>query len=182
MKKAGKLIAFLIIIALIVVPLAACTGPAGPSGSPGPMGPQGIKGPPGAQGPPGSDGAAGAMGPRGFPGEDGELGPVAQLVVCIEEIDTIYPFYWAVCAVPYGPVDLIIVGACFPPGELVTITYCDEDIYWDEVEANDCGAFVIHTDVPEGFDDWIDDVISVRAWVDDEVWANWPLYIYPVEL
>jgi len=194
MKKAGKLIAFLIIIALIVVPLAACAGPAGPAGTPGPMGPQGLKGVPGAQGPPGSEGEQGLRGIPGEDGEDGDLGPVAQIVVCIEEPDTMYPFYWAVGGVPYYEEEapLIILGSCFPADALVFITYCDEDIYWEEEYANECGAFVIHTSVQEDMGAWQDDVISVRAWVDDgdeefdededEVWANWPLYIYPLEV
>jgi len=73
---------------------------------------------------------------------------------------------------------VIITGACFPENEWVTITYCDEDIYWLEVKANECGAFTIGTYVPEGFCYWDEDTISVRAWVDGEVWANWPLFIY----
>ena len=62
MKKAGKIVAFLIVIALIVVPLAACQGTPGPSGSPGPMGPQG---PAGAEGPGGPAGPEGDQGPPG---------------------------------------------------------------------------------------------------------------------
>jgi hypothetical protein len=59
MKKAGKVLAFLIIIALIVVPLAACTGPQGPIG---PQGPQGPQGPAGPEGPPGREGKQGPLG------------------------------------------------------------------------------------------------------------------------
>jgi len=200
MKKAGKIIAFLIIIALIVVPLAACAGPPGPSGAPGPMGPQGPAGAPGKQGPPGSEGAAGAAGPRGFPGEDGEdgdLGPVAQLVVCMDwEEDGHWGFY-PVCSA-YPGQDLFILGACFPPDEEVTITICDTNCVWAEVETNDCGAFLILEiaiiDMPDGeqlddlLEDYCYDVVSVRAWVDAEIdegkvvdgelWANWPLFIF----
>ena len=56
MKVVGKILVFLVIIALIVVPLAACAGPPGASGAPGPMGAQGPAGAPGKQGPPGSEG------------------------------------------------------------------------------------------------------------------------------
>ncbi len=191
MKKAGKIIAFLIVIALIVVPLAACAGPPGASGSPGPMGAQGPAGPPGAQGPPGSEGIQGPVGPRGFPGEDGEdgdLGPVAQLTVCMVPEEAPAYLLIPICAVPWEDVPLVILGACFPPDALVFITYCDENIYWEEEYANECGAFYIETSVQEDFGYWVDDVMSVRAWVDDgdeefdededELWANWPLYIY----
>jgi len=68
MKKAGKIIAFLIIIALIVVPLAACAAGQGPTG------PQGPQGPPGPQGEPGPRGAPGKSGVMGIPGEEGEPG------------------------------------------------------------------------------------------------------------
>ncbi len=62
MKKAVKIVGFLIIIALFVVPLTACptgqgaTGPAGPAGAPGATGPRGPSGPPGTQGPAGPAG------------------------------------------------------------------------------------------------------------------------------
>ena len=199
MKKAGKIIAFLIIIALIVVPLTACAGPPGASGAPGPMGPQGPAGAPGKQGPPGSEGEPGLMGPRGFPGEDGEdgdLGPVAQLVVCMHWEDDGWGLYPACSAYPGQP--MFILGACFPPDEWVTITICDENCVWvDEVKTNDCGAFLIPEiaifDMPDEdqlddlLDDYCGDVVSVRAWIDAEIddgkvvdgelWANWPLVI-----
>ena len=72
MKKAGKIIAFLIIIALLLVPLAACTGEQGPTGQQGPSGPAGAQGEPGKQGPPGK--AGGGEGPQGDPGEQGLQG------------------------------------------------------------------------------------------------------------
>jgi len=69
----------------------------------------------------------------------------------------------------------------------VIITYCDNDYYWDEEYANDCGAFVINTGIQSNFDESFDEVITVRAWVDDgdeefdedddELMATWPLYI-----
>jgi len=258
MKKAGKLIAFLIIVALIVVPLAACAegqgptgpqgptgaqgekgergprgapgqagpaggpvGPEGPEGERGPAGPEGkpCEGPPGEQGPIGYQGETGPIGyqgetgppgpegdegPVGDQGDEGPVGPagptgppgpadgIAQLVVCADEWDNGYG-YWPICAVYYGPVDLVISGACFPPFELVTITYCEDNWIWEEVYANECGAFTIGTYVPQGFGYWMYDTISVRAWVDaydtndngmldplepGELWANWPLFIY----
>jgi hypothetical protein len=95
MKRASKIIVFLVVIALLLVPLAACepaegpkgdTGPAGAqgppgedgppgpmgrTGEPGPMGPAGPAGPVGAQGPAGPVGARGATGPQGEPGVEG---------------------------------------------------------------------------------------------------------------
>jgi hypothetical protein len=87
MKKAGKIIAFLIIIALIVVPLTACPGQQGPAGPSGPAGPQGEKGERGPMGPPGDSGARGPVGPAGPQGPAGPAGPAgaggstAQIVV-----------------------------------------------------------------------------------------------------
>ena len=59
MKKAVKIVAFLVVIALLVVPLTACTtgqGPQGPQGPAGPQGLQGLQGPQGPQGPAGDEG------------------------------------------------------------------------------------------------------------------------------
>ena len=189
MKKAGKIIAFLIIIALIVVPLTACPGQQGPSGPAGPAGPQGEKGERGPMGAPGTDGIRGMVGPEGptgptgptgSTGPQGEIGPTAQIVVTWDENFFYYGYgYNAICGVDYtyGDGYISILGSGFPPGELVTITYCDEDIFWDDEYANSCGAFVINTSVQSGFVDWFDDVITVRAWVDGELMATWPLYI-----
>jgi hypothetical protein len=188
MKKAGKIIAFLIIVALIVVPLTACPGPQGPAGPAGPAGPQGEKGERGPIGPPGDPGARGMRGPEGPQGEQGEPGedadvPLdAQIVVCNPTWESPFHGYWPVCAVGYyepSTAYVAITGSCFPPNKLVTITYCDENIFWEEKLANECGAFTIWTYVPyELFLDWDGDTISVRAWVDDVLYANWPLYIY----
>jgi len=86
MKKAGKIIAFLIIIALIVVPLTACPGPQGDQGPSGPSGPSGEKGERGPMGPPGETGARGMVGPEGPEGPAGPAGESgtsggAQIVV-----------------------------------------------------------------------------------------------------
>jgi hypothetical protein len=97
MKKAGKIIAFLIIISLLLVPLAACNGegeeestevvlqllqgPQGEQGPPGPQGPQGPQGPmgpqgaPGPTGPQGPQGPIGPRGPQGAKGDQGDQGP-----------------------------------------------------------------------------------------------------------
>jgi hypothetical protein len=93
MKRASKIIVFLVVIALLLVPLTACQGPKGPQGDPGatgaqgpqgdmgPRGPRGEQGPvglagpagegTGAQGPAGPAGATGSQGPAGEPGEPG---------------------------------------------------------------------------------------------------------------
>jgi len=187
MKRAGKIIAFLIIVALIVVPLTACPGPQGDPGPRGPSGGQGEKGDRGPQGPPGEAGIRGMVGPEGPEGEAGPAGsdadvPLdAQIVVCSTYWDSPYYGYYPICAVGYydpAPVSVVITGACFPPDELVTITYCDEDIFWADEYANECGAFFISTDVPfDLFDNWYGETVSVRAWVDGVLYANWPLYI-----
>jgi hypothetical protein len=91
MKLGAKIFIALVILALVVVPLAACTGeqgPAGPQGPTGPQGPQGAQGPAGPRGPAGPSGAAGGetgpagpagaqgeQGPRGLPGPAGPMGP-----------------------------------------------------------------------------------------------------------
>jgi hypothetical protein len=183
MKKAGKIIAFLIIIALIVVPLTACPGPQGQQGPAGPAGPQGEKGERGPMGPPGDNGQRGPVGPEGPEGPAGPAGPAgagstAQIIVCLDETYFWYGYgYHAIGGVDYDLVPLAILGSGFPEGEMVTITYCDEDLFWADEYANDCGAFIINTYVQEDFYDWLDDVITVRAWVDGELMATWPLYI-----
>jgi hypothetical protein len=129
----------------------------------------------------GATGATGATGPAGPAGSDADVPLDAQIDVCNPTWDSPYHGYWPVCAVGYDFPDtayVVITGSCFPPNELVTITYCDENIFWVEEYANDCGAFSIGIYVPyELFVDWDGDTISVRAWVDDVLYANWPLYI-----
>jgi hypothetical protein len=112
MKKVGKIIAFLIIIALIVVPLTACPGGQGAGGPMGPAGPQGEKGERGPRGAPGEQGPRGPAGPEGPPGKDGEpgtgvgVGGGAEIVVALAEITfdvpvsggmdvvtNVYPYY-----------------------------------------------------------------------------------------
>lgn len=74
MKKAGKLVAFLVIITLILVPLAACAEGQGPTGPQGPAGPAGSQGSPGKPGPPGKAG-----GPEGPEGPEGPAGPAVAI-------------------------------------------------------------------------------------------------------
>jgi hypothetical protein len=74
MKRASKIIVFLVIIALLLVPLAAC-GPRGSKGAPGPQGPVGPQGETGPAGPPGRAGEAGPQGPAGPVGPVGPEGP-----------------------------------------------------------------------------------------------------------
>ncbi len=120
MKLAGKIIIALAVLALILVPLAACQGPQGPTGptgsqglqgpqgdqgpkgpsasgvgEPGPTGPEGPAGPqgePGPAGPQGPAGPTGPAGPMGPPGPQGEVGPIAQIIVCLT---TEEPIPWA---------------------------------------------------------------------------------------
>ena len=195
MKRAGKIIAFLIIVALIVVPLTACPGPQGPAGPAGPAGPGGEKGERGPMGPPGEDGMGvrgpeGPAGPPGPPGSDADIPLDAQLVVCYDY----WSFFWgygyqAITGVHWNT-PVVVLGACFPPNEYVVVTHCDDNAYWFEVKTNECGAFMYHTYIWDyfgyGYYDW--DVISIRAWVDARVidwrvvdgtmYANWPLWMY----
>jgi hypothetical protein len=193
MKKAGKIIAFLIIIALIVVPLTACPGQQGTQGPAGPAGPQGEKGERGPMGPPGDTGArgpvgpAGPEGPRGPAGEDG-AGTTAQIVVSdwayfyigyypdgygysfgytTSEVDAYDGYHW-----------LDVAGSGFEPGEEIVITICEdkyvlwlydyeEEEYVTEITANDCGAFYAEFFIDDSYGYWtdiFDRAVSVRAW------------------
>ena len=196
MKRAGKIIAFLIIVALIVVPLTACPGPIGPAGPAGPQGAQGDKGERGPMGPPGEDGMGvrgpeGPAGPPGPPGSDADIPLDAQIVVCYD--DWYYSFgygYHAITGVEIGYTNVVVMGSCFPPNEYVVVTFCDENYYWFEAYTNDCGAFMYHTSIWPwfGYGYWDYDYLSVRAWVDARVidwqvvdgtmYANWPLWLY----
>lgn len=109
----------LAVLALILVPLAACQGPQGPTGPTGPQGPQGPQGDQGPAGPPASGvgepgpqgpvgpagpqgepgpagpvglaGPPGPAGPMGPPGPQGEVGPIAQIIVCLREVIHLLP-------------------------------------------------------------------------------------------
>jgi len=168
MKKAGKIIAFLIIIALIVVPLTACPGGQGATGPQGPSGPQGEKGERGPAGQPGDQGQRGVRGPAGPAGLDGldgadGTGSVATIVV----VDSTY-----FATVGYAP-SLMVVGSNFVPGDYVDLTICEDDtILAENILVNDCGAFYKIVTLPE----LSGTVVSLKAWVGDELWACWPIY------
>jgi hypothetical protein len=196
MKKAGKIIAFLIIIALIVVPLVACQGPQGDTGPQGPAGPQGEKGERGPAGPQGEQGARGIPGPQGEqgePGEDGKdgSGSTAQ-IVCLRDgyWEGPYGYEWygyATCDIPtydgYTWVD--VAGSGFEPGEEIVLTVCDglyvlwvydsendEDVM--EIEANDCGAFYVEFLVWDDYGYW-EDILDEDATVSIKAWTNYDL-------
>jgi hypothetical protein len=194
MKKAGKIIAFLIIVALIVVPLVACQGPQGEQGPAGPQGVQGEKGERGPMGPPGDPGARGPVGPQGDPGPQGEPGP-AGTGTTAEIVVSAYYFFdsYGYAIVTLGFYDFVYIsGSCFGKNDKVYITVCDKNyvvgdlyyydeseeewVYRDYVIANDCGAFSVQAWIgmyyyePEDYyfyGYWyptLNKTISVRAW------------------
>jgi hypothetical protein len=185
MKKAGKIIAFLIIIALIIVPLTACPGQQGPQGPAGPAGPQGEKGERGPMGPPGESGLRGPAGPEGPPGPEGPEGPAGPAgttadIVVYRWYEYDYPFGYATTEIPFNDIDwedIGISGSCFPPNEDVTITICDEHYVIAEALTNDCGAFDVRASVVFHWSSWMEeyyygywepwlwDTVSVEAWV-----------------
>jgi len=195
MKKAGKIIAFLIIIALIVVPLTACPGPQGDQGPQGPAGPAGEKGERGPMGPPGETGARGMVGPAGPAGAQGEKGEpgedsgsTAEIAVNVySSFEVPYPnyldpdedgtygywhfgydnYYGYYATNTVWPNMLVtVLGSGFPENELVFITYCDDNTVWFDVETNECGAFYYNDYAPD-VPGYYWDTLSVRAWVDD---------------
>ena len=200
MKKAGKILAFLIILALIVVPLAACQGPPGATGAGGPMGPQGPAGPEGPAGPPGPEGDTGPAGPAGPPGDPGEPGGNQQIVVSHYYYFG-YPYYYSFNAPTtegYPGMDVWVQGSCFDLGEDIEITICGKHWFWVEEKEQtyvyeiyidkDCGAFFAYAYVP--YYEWLEDnfgmpegddgqwwVLGVKAEVDGEIQASWPLAV-----
>lgn len=206
MKKAGKIIAFLIIISLLVVPLAACAGEqgaTGPQGAQGPPGEKGERGPIGQPGKPGPTGPAGDEGPEGEKGDTGEAGPCnPQLTVgekwlmeefyceCAGEVCQCVanPYVGMVAhhTIGYAFVTqpVTVQGACFDPdmsGEL-NIEVCGT-LWVANVTIEACGAFCLEdVVVPNLPGCW-----SVKAYYDldndnelddGELQACWPLYIY----
>lgn len=172
MKTAAKLLTILLILALILVPLAACDqlkgekgdqgdpGPAGPKGDVGPQGPRGQRGaegpvgPQGPVGPTGPQGETGPAGPTGPTGPAGEPGSTSQIVVCL--YGEYLPAVGATFAEynpdtrEFGEYDaLAILGAGFEPSETVTITICDENCYWASATADACGAFWVQVDLTD---------------------------------
>ncbi len=163
MKKAGKIIAFLIIIALIVVPLVACAGPQGAQGPAGPAGPQGVKGDRGPAGPPGDTGQRGPVGPTGPQGPAGPAGPAGPSSTAEIAIDNTSGD--AINLVILGQ-SLMVVGSGFPANVQVTVTFCQDNAYWFKVTTNDCGAFYYNTIIPPyfGYGTYNNASLSVKAW------------------
>jgi hypothetical protein len=186
MKKASKIIGFLIIIALILVPLTACPGQQGEQGPQGPQGPQGEKGERGPIGPPGETGPAGPTGPQGEegpPGEQGEQGPPGPnaALFIVDGSGS------AVCHISTMDVSVTftVYGSNFEPGDTVHLTYCEDDeLLVEDIDVNDCGVFEASATV-----EWPTSTnpFAVKAWVDDgdghfdsgdELWACCPLEIH----
>jgi hypothetical protein len=182
-KKAVKIVAFLVIIALILVPLTACPGQQGPQGPPGIQGQQGPQGPTGPAGPAGEQGPAGPAGPegeQGLPGEPGPAGPNAALFITDGSGD-------AICYIATGDtsVTFYVYGSNFDPDDSVHLTYCqDDEILVEDINVNACGVFKVSAII-----DWPTPTnpFAVKAWVDDgdghfdsgdELWACCPLEIY----
>ncbi len=209
MKKIGIIIAFLIVISLLLVPLAACEGPRGPQGDVGPtgaQGPQGDVGPPGPrgqaggeQGPAGPPGPAGPQGPQGPQGPKGDTGPAGAMgmigpkgpagpnatIVALDGSGNVKAKYQSF---------LWVIGSNFNPGDYVNLTVCTDDfpltVAVGEIVVNECGAFIwymLDVQVPET----LLEVVSLKAWVDvdkdgfdadDVLWACWPLYVIEIPM
>ena len=210
MKKIGIVIAFLIVISLLLVPLAACEGPQGPQGQEGPQGPQGPQGPegpqgprgraggetgpagpegpqgePGPMGPQGEQGDRGLAGPTGLMGPPGPAGPNATIVVFA-------PGGPCVCYVVDGTTATIdVYGSNFVPGQHLHLTICETDYVVEEnldiITA--CGAFYVQTVLSSPNPPDMTPV-SLKAWVDDGdgvfdagdvLWACWPLRVHYIQ-
>ena len=74
MRKTGITVALLLVVALSLVLLAACTGTTGPQGTGGEKGSAGASGAAGPQGPQGPQGPAGPAGAQGLAGPTGSAG------------------------------------------------------------------------------------------------------------
>jgi hypothetical protein len=183
MKKAGKIVAFLVVIALILVPLTACQGQQGPQGPPGPTGPQGEEGERGPTGPPGETGPAGPQGETGPPGEQGEPGPAgpnAALFITDGSGNAICYIFTLNTSVVFN-----VYGSNFDPDDSVHLTYCqDDEVLVEDINVNACGVFKVSATI-----DWPTPTnpFAVKAWVDDgdghfdsgdELWACCPLEIH----
>jgi len=196
MKKLGKVMIPIVILAAFLITTTGCFLPPELQEAIGPQGPAGPAGPVGPQGPPGPEGPAGPEGPQGPEGTQGLPGPPRQIVVTWD-IEVLSPWHnFAVVEVePFQPVR--IKGSGFNYRDIITISICENDIVIvEEVLANRCGAFEVFTRIPKSTE--IDyGPVTVRAWLnaeiseDDEVirgdlQATWPLdivdeLIYPWE-
>lgn len=189
MKTPAKVFIVLALIALLLVPVLGCipgpSGPRGPAGPPGPAGPTGPWGPPGptgAKGPAGVAGDPGPQGPRGPEGETGDTGPqglqgnpgpTRQIVVTWVYNDEaggfiFGPFSFLTTVEAYPGQNIRIKGAGFDPGDLVTISICEDYLYLDEAVANDNGAFELYTYVPTA-PSLSYGPATVRAWINADV-------------
>jgi hypothetical protein len=207
-KTAAKLLTLLLILAIILVPLAACDqfkgdkgdpgdmGPAGPKGDPGPQGPRGRVGPEGPVGPTGPQGSVGPQGdtgpagPTGPTGPQGEPGPTSQIVVCLSDE---YLLAIGSTYVDYNPGNktvvecdpLVITGAGFEPDELVVISICDENCFWASVTADDCGAFWVAVDLTglnsEQMYNLYTDYITQELAVSVRAWVSATVYNDPTD-
>jgi len=84
MRILGKIFIALTVLALLLVPLAACEGTDGFPGPEGPAGPAGPEGPEGPAGPAGPEGPAGPAGPPGPEGAPGTPGPPGMSFVLLD--------------------------------------------------------------------------------------------------
>jgi hypothetical protein len=196
MRKIGKLVAFLIILALIVVPLTACPGQQGSQGPAGPAGPQGEKGERGPMGPPGETGMRGPVGPKGPEGPEGPAGAdgtgsVATIVVNADWDDD-------AISIVYPGMQVWVIGACFNTHDDIVVEICGE--HWFTVDKEDispCGAFCYgkydpylyvpqwiwfydRFGEPHGYgyseEEWD---IGMKAYQDGELKACWPFIVIP---
>ncbi len=186
MRKVVKIVAFLVVIALLVVPLTACPGQQGPQGPPGPAGPQGEKGEQGPTGSPGDTGPAGPAGPEGDegpPGPEGDQGPPgpnAALFITDGNGDAICYIFTTGTSVNF-----YVYGSNFDSDDTVHLTYCEDDtVLYEDIDVNACGVFKVPATI-----DWptSPNLFAVKAWVDDgdghfdagdELWACCPLEIW----
>ena len=139
MKKAAKITACLLILALLVVPLTACLTP-GTSGGQGPAGPQGEKGergpmgPPGPAGPMGLRGPVGPAGPPGPPGSDASVPLDAQIVVG-QQLEVITGLMVTTEAVGVtGTTDTVVTAVTPTTGSVAVSGSTDTDVVTDVTE------------------------------------------------
>jgi hypothetical protein len=185
MKKAGKIIAFLIIIALIVIPLVSCAGTQGTAGPQGPAGPQGEKGDRGPAGPQGKEGPIGPEGDRGLTGPQGPAGPAgpgstARIVVALSDLDVVdyvgYDTDSAVYDIGTNYTTYPVCGydgaSCVPLGEYAVTDvygYTDTFVYdvgYDTVSLEGLATVITHAEdtvliYGSGFDTGEDVVVEI---------------------